>query len=281
MSGPDQLSDQPFYDRGILSGPIDLDGGRPRPSYPSVEAVTGLEVTQRGTGLRGVIVSSSGALVTVRDPNGRDRQLRLRPGGFEVDRRQVTLVPPTAATSAPGRTASGSVAVPGRRLESPGPVASWWRAATTPSWWRRCGATTCAWRAWWSSCWTGLTTWSRWSGASARDRGGGWGCCWTTWWTGRRRHGWPPGSTTPTCWCAVIPSWTCGRRSSPGWRVWPRGPAVPRDEEWKAGVCRRIGVDDPRAFWPRLLGAVSSYADLEPALVGAVERLIDFVTEPS
>jgi hypothetical protein len=25
---------------------------------------------------------------------------------------------------------------------------------------------------------------------------------------------------------------------------------------------------------------VHSYADLEPALVGAVERLIDFVTEP-
>ena len=46
-------------------------------------------------------------------------------------------------------------------------------------------------------------------------------------------------------------------------------------------MCRRIGVDDPRAFWPRLLGAVSSYADLDPALVGAVERLIDFVTEPT
>ena len=49
-------------------------------------------------------------------PHGRDRQLRLRPGGFEVDRRQVTLV--RAATAAPAgaaaaRTASGSVAVPG------------------------------------------------------------------------------------------------------------------------------------------------------------------------
>jgi len=56
---------------------------------------------------------------------------------------------------------------------------------------------------------------------------------------------------------------------------------VPKGENWKDGVCRRIGVSDPRAFWKQLLGSVSSYADLEPPLVGAVERLIDFVTEPS
>jgi hypothetical protein len=34
-------------------------------------------------------------------------------------------------------------------------------------------------------------------------------------------------------------------------------------------------------MWPRLLASVRTYADLEPALVGAVERLIDFVTEPA
>jgi hypothetical protein len=33
-------------------------------------------------------------------------------------------------------------------------------------------------------------------------------------------------------------------------------------------------------MWPRILASVRSYADLEPPLVGAVERLIDFVTEP-
>ena len=61
----------------------------------------------------------------------------------------------------------------------------------------------------------------------------------------------------------------------------PEWPEVPRGEEWKAGVCRRLGVDDPRLFWKRILGSVSSYADLEPPLVGAVEQLIDFVTEPA
>ena len=59
----------------------------------------------------------------------------------------------------------------------------------------------------------------------------------------------------------------------------PAWPAVPRGEDWKAGVCARLGVD-PATMWPRILASVRSYADLEPALVGAVERLIDFVAEP-
>jgi hypothetical protein len=60
----------------------------------------------------------------------------------------------------------------------------------------------------------------------------------------------------------------------------PAWPAVPRGEDWKTGVCARLGVD-PATMWPRLLASVRSYADLQPALVGAVERLIDFVTEPA
>jgi hypothetical protein len=60
----------------------------------------------------------------------------------------------------------------------------------------------------------------------------------------------------------------------------PAWPGVPRGEDWKTGVCTRLGVD-PSTMWPRILGSVRSYADLEPALVGAVERLIDFVTEPA
>src|SRR4051812_36593315 len=101
-----------FYSKGILGGPIDLDGGARRPTYPKVEAVPGLAVEQRGSGVRGVVVSLTGGIVTLRVASGRDRQLRLRDGGVTVDKRQVTLVPPTPArTSAAARTASGSVAV--------------------------------------------------------------------------------------------------------------------------------------------------------------------------
>jgi hypothetical protein len=60
-------------------------------------------------------------------------------------------------------------------------------------------------------------------------------------------------------------------------------PVVPRNIEWKKGVCQSLGwphrdqADIARA-WKHILGRVSSYADLEPALLGRVEELIDFVT---
>ncbi|HEV7450922.1 MAG TPA: DUF3097 domain-containing protein [Pseudonocardiaceae bacterium] len=64
----------------------------------------------------------------------------------------------------------------------------------------------------------------------------------------------------------------------PGW------PDVPRGVPWKEGVCRalgwvdRCGIADPAQGWCRVLGAVEGFRDLEPALLGAVEQLIDFVT---
>ena len=62
-----------------------------------------------------------------------------------------------------------------------------------------------------------------------------------------------------------------------------RWPDVPRDVEWKHGVCAALGwphadqADLARA-WRTILGTVRSYHDLEPSLLGRVEQLIDFVT---
>ncbi|MEJ7720507.1 MAG: DUF3097 family protein [Ilumatobacteraceae bacterium] len=53
-------------------------------------------------------------------------------------------------------------------------------------------------------------------------------------------------------------------------------PTVDRSVPWKEGVCRALGADAAR-FWPQLRERVRTYADLRPELVGAVERLIDFV----
>jgi hypothetical protein len=64
-----------------------------------------------------------------------------------------------------------------------------------------------------------------------------------------------------------------------------RWPDVPRSIEWKKGVCQHLGwphrdqADIARA-WQHILSRVSSYDDLEPALLGRVEELIDFVTAP-
>jgi hypothetical protein len=60
-----------------------------------------------------------------------------------------------------------------------------------------------------------------------------------------------------------------------------RWPDVPHGMPWKEGVLAAIGWSaDPAAGWRRILGAVRSYADLEPAFLGRVEELIDFVTGP-
>jgi hypothetical protein len=60
-----------------------------------------------------------------------------------------------------------------------------------------------------------------------------------------------------------------------------RWPDVPRGVPWKEGVLAAIGwPPDTAAAWRRILGRVRSYADLEPAFLGRVEELIDFVTAP-
>lgn len=70
--------------------------------------------------------------------------------------------------------------------------------------------------------------------------------------------------------------WQAVRPVSAGIEAWPD---VPRGMPWKEGTCAALGwgADTGRA-WRRLLGRVQDYTDLEPALLGRVEELIDFVT---
>jgi hypothetical protein len=76
--------------------------------------------------------------------------------------------------------------------------------------------------------------------------------------------------------------WQAVKPDRLGMPAWPR---IPRDVEWKKGVCQQLGwphrdqADIARA-WRHILGKVGSFADLEPALLGRVEELIDFVTGP-
>ena len=72
--------------------------------------------------------------------------------------------------------------------------------------------------------------------------------------------------------------WEAVRPSVAGVPAWPD---VPMGEPWKEGVLARIGRagQQPGEFWRELLAGVTTYADLFPPLVGAVEQLIDFVTE--
>ena len=72
--------------------------------------------------------------------------------------------------------------------------------------------------------------------------------------------------------------WQCVRPKALGIESWP---TVPMGEEWKAGICRRLGWGDTRQGWQRVLSAVDSFADLEPELVGSVERALDMLAPPA
>lgn len=76
--------------------------------------------------------------------------------------------------------------------------------------------------------------------------------------------------------------WQSVRPQRLGWQEWP---VIPRGQSWKHGILAELGW--PRATqadvargWKRILSTVRTYADLEPALLGRVEELIDFVTGP-
>lgn len=72
-----------------------------------------------------------------------------------------------------------------------------------------------------------------------------------------------------------IDIWEAVRPAVVGIPAWP---SVPRGTSWKAGVCAALGWGDERDGARRVLGAVSTWTDLETPLIGAMERLIDFVT---
>lgn len=78
-----------------------------------------------------------------------------------------------------------------------------------------------------------------------------------------------------------IDVWQCVTPQALGIAAWPD---VPRGIEWKVGVSRALGwpADDQADIartWQRILRSVKSYRDLDPALLGRVEELIDFVTQ--
>jgi Protein of unknown function (DUF3097) len=76
-----------------------------------------------------------------------------------------------------------------------------------------------------------------------------------------------------------IDVWAAVKPAAVGIARWPD---VPKGQPWKEGVLRTIGWPaDTGAGWRRILGSVRSYADLDPAFLGRVEELIDFVTAPA
>lgn len=93
----------------------------------------------------------------------------------------------------------------------------------------------------------------------------------------------PGGDHTLVVGHPYVDIWQAVKPERVGLSAWP---SVPRTVEWKHGICAALGwphrdqADIARA-WQRIRSSVRDWTDLEPALIGRVEELIDFVTQPA
>jgi Protein of unknown function (DUF3097) len=262
------------YDRDILDEAAEQ---RRKPTYPTVEVSLGLVVEDRASGFCGDVVRWNHEAVTLRDRKQHLRFFTWKPGGFLVEGRPVTLIRPAAtpATGAQRITASGSIAGDG--------AAKLARAS----------------RIWVEGKHDAELVEHIW-GDDLRELGiaveplhgaDDLAAAVDEFSPGpTRRLGvlldhLVPGSKESRLAVAVqhpavlvtghpfVDVWAGIRPRVIGLERWPD---VPRGQPWKQGMCVALGVPF-EGFWPKLRNCVTTYADLEPELVGAVERLIDFV----
>jgi hypothetical protein len=92
----------------------------------------------------------------------------------------------------------------------------------------------------------------------------------------------PGGSDTLVVGHPFVDIWQAVKPARLGLSEWP---VIPRGTEWKHGICQALGWPhadqaDIAAAWRRIRGRVRDWTDLDAALIGRVEELIDFVTRP-
>lgn len=242
--------------------------------------MAGQAVTHRASGTVGQIVRLEAGRVRLRLRGGSERLFRLQRGAFAVDGRPATLVPPPRDPAPPARTASGSVAT------AAGPARV---ARASRIWVEGVHDAELLEKVWGDDLRSEAVVVEPLGGAddlaaAVRSFGP----------APDRRLGvlldhLVPGSKESRIAAQVagpgvlvtghpyVDVWQGVRPRVLGITAWPQ---VPRGRPWKEGVCAALGADDPAGFWRRVLASVRSYADLEQPLVGAVEQLIDFVTEP-
>jgi hypothetical protein len=265
---------------GILSGPIDLEGRRRAPTYPPVRCMPGLVVHHRPSGTTGAVIDWRPSRVFVLDRQGRRHQFLNEPGAFAVDGQPCTLVAPERPPSV-RQTNSGSVAVPARPRV----------ARASRIWVEGIHDAELVEHVWGHDL--------RVEGVVVEPMGGmdDLAAVVARFQPGRgRRLGilldhLVPGSKEHRAAQALrsnphvlitghpfVDVWAAIKPALAGVSAWPE---VPRGIPWKEGVAASFGVAEPGRFWTMLKRKVRTYADLHPALVGAVEQLIDFVTDPA
>ena len=274
-AAPDRAVADP-YGRDVLAG-------RRKKVVPEVPATGDLVVEDAPTGFCGLVVSCTSTSVTLEDRAGRHRVFPLEPARFLLDGVVVTLIRPAAAPRAPARSASGSRQVAGLRASVAKAARIWVEGIHDAALVERVWGHDLRVEGIVVEPIDGLDNLAA---AAAAFRPG----------TGRRlgvlADHLVPGTKEQRIADQVtaahqgrvlvtghpfIDIWQAVRPEAVGIRAWPN---VPRGQDWKTGVCAALGISDTRTMWGRVNGAVRSYRDLATPLITAVERLIDFVTEP-
>ena len=260
-------------------------GGQRRRHVPEVAAEPGLVVEDADSGFCGAVLrverGPGGDGVVLEDRHGRHRLLPLRPAAFLLDGRPATLVRPSEPASAArgaARSASGSVAVNQRRARI---------ARGSRIWVEGLHDAELVERVWGHDLRVegvvvepldGIDRLGERIAEFGPDADRRLGVLVDHLVSGSKEsrivesisddHVLVTGHPYVDIWEAVRPA-------ALGIVAWP---TVPRGVPWKEAVCGVLGWGSPQDAWPRVLAAVRSYLDLETPLIGAVERLIDFVT---
>ena len=265
---------------------------RPARTVPDVPAAPGTVVEDVASGFTGAVIGierSGGVHVVVLEDHRGVRRGFLLGGGFWIDGEPVTLVPPTAAApAAPARTASGSRRVEGARART---------ARASRIWVEGVHDAELVEKVWGEDL--------RLEGIVVEPLHGVddlAGAIRTFAPGPRRRLGIlvdhlvtgskeerlaaeamrVPGAAGNVLILGhpYVDVWQVIKPSVLGIPAWP---VVPKGQDWKTGILRGLGwphgsKEATGLGWKRLLSHVTTYADLEPSLLGRVEELIDFLT---
>ncbi|MBV1894648.1 MAG: DUF3097 domain-containing protein [Ilumatobacteraceae bacterium] len=268
------------YPKGTSGDILDDFAAQQRgPTYSSVTVEMAMLVADRSSGFQGEVVRWNAEGITLQNRENYIRHFTWKPGGFGVGGKWVTLVRPARVNTASERiTASGSVAGDSRARVAQASriwVEGKHDAELLEHVWgddlRELGIVV--------EPLHGADDLA----AAVADFGP----------AGNRRLGvlldhLVPGSKETRIAATVVDPnvlvtghpfvdvWAGIRPKVIGLDAWPEIPKG--DKPWKEGMCAALG-EPFEGFWPRLRNRVSTFADLRPELVGAVEQLIDFVAE--
>jgi hypothetical protein len=253
---------------------------RGQPTYSIVVARIGELVEDRASGFCGDIVAITSESITVRDRRGRDRQFRYKPGGFLIDGRPVTIVREQPAASTLRVTNSGAVAGPVQRARVAKASRIWVEGRHDAELVQHVWGDELAELAIVVEPMHGIDDLVAMVDQFQPSADRRLGILVDHLVDGSKEDRITRGVAGPHVLVTGHPFvdvWAGIRPEVMGLCEWPQ---VPRSVEWKQGMCDALGVS-LKDFWPRLRNQVRTFADLRPELVGAVERLIDFVVPAS